>query len=61
MQGNTSENWLELLLAGVSVDAIYSRRDELVQEAVDPAHAERQAWRFSCTRFSMSGVAGSRS
>ncbi len=43
MQGNTSENWLELLLAGVSVDAIYSRRDELVQEAVDPAHAERQA------------------
>jgi GAF domain-containing protein len=38
-----SENWLDLLLAGVSVDAIYHRRDELVQAGVDAAHAERQA------------------
>jgi GAF domain-containing protein len=43
MPGNMSENWLDLLLAGVSVDAIYRRRDELVQAGVDAAHAERQA------------------
>ena len=38
-----SDNWLDLLLAGVSVDAIYRRRDELVEAGVDPAHAERDA------------------
>jgi GAF domain-containing protein len=43
MSGNMSDNWLDLLLAGVSVDAIYRRRDELVQEGVDAAHAERHA------------------
>jgi len=31
------------LLTGVSVDAIYHRRDELVSEGVDPVNAERQA------------------
>jgi hypothetical protein len=43
MSGNMSDDWLELLLAGVSVDAIYHRRDELVQAGVDAVHAERQA------------------
>ena len=43
MPGSMLENWLDLLLAGVSVDAIYRRRDELVHAGVDAAHAERHA------------------
>ena len=43
MPSNMSETWLDLLLAGVSVDAIYRRRDELVRAGVDAAQAERHA------------------
>jgi hypothetical protein len=43
MSGSVPENWLDLLLAGVSVDAIYRRRDQLVVAGVDAAHAERHA------------------
>jgi hypothetical protein len=39
------KNWLDLLLAGVSVDSIYRRRDELVRAGVDAGHAERHAGR----------------
>src|ERR1700739_1387321 len=43
MTGALPETWLDLLLAGVSVDAIYHRRDQLVHTGVEPGDAERQA------------------
>lgn len=43
MSGDTSEAWLDLLLAGASLDAIAHHRDDLVRAGVEPAHAERQA------------------
>ncbi|BBY25636.1 helix-turn-helix domain-containing protein [Mycobacterium stomatepiae] len=43
MPGSASEKWLDLLLAGVPVKAIYDHRDELVEAGVDAAQAERHA------------------